>query len=221
MAREILAHELQHLIHWRHDPDEDIWINEGCSVFVASFLCGYEVERPWLVEAFENDPQVSLVYWASGVSSPLANYGAAYLWITYLYEHYGGIPTISSLIAEPDNGIKGINDVLSARGYSQDFDDVFSDWKIANFLDDTSFASGKFGYNNLDLRIKPVNRHFSLPISNISRSARSWAADYIEFAGGDAGADLQIDFAVRNPNYNFDVRAITGKNGVPLAVESR
>jgi len=29
MAREILAHELQHLIHWRHDPDEDIWINEG------------------------------------------------------------------------------------------------------------------------------------------------------------------------------------------------
>ena len=220
MAREILAHELQHLIHWRHDPDEDIWINEGCSVFAASFLCRYEIEHPWLIEAFESDSQVSLVYWASGVGSPLANYSAAYLWMVYLYEQYGGISTISSLIAEPDNGIKGINDVLSARGYSQDFDDVFSDWKIANFLDDTSFASGNYGYNSLDLRIKPVNRHFSLPVSNISRFVRSWAADYIEFSGGDAGADLQIDFAARNPNYDFDVRVITMKNGVPLAVES-
>ncbi len=221
IAREILAHELQHLIHWRHDPDEDIWVNEGCSEFAASFLCGYEIDRPWHVGAFESNPQVSLVHWTSGMAeSSLANYGAAYLWMIYLYEHYGGISIISSLIAEPDNGIKGINDVLSAHGYSQDFDDVFSDWKVANFLDDTSFASGKYGYNSLDLRIKPVNRHFSLPVSNISRFVRSWAADYIEFAGVDAGADLQIDLSVRNPNYNFDVRAITMKNGMPLAVES-
>ena len=45
ITREILAHEFQHLIHWRYDPDEDIWINEGCSEYSALFLCGYQSGR--------------------------------------------------------------------------------------------------------------------------------------------------------------------------------
>ena len=182
-SKEILAHEFQHVIHWRHDPNEDIWINEGCSDYAALFLCGYRSRYNWHLEAFESNPQTSLVYWPSGIRSSLANYGAAYLWMVYLHEHYGGISTISSLISHPFNGMNGINAVLSAGGYSQDFEDVFSDWKIANFLDDTTFAFGKYGYRGLDLTSFRFSgdRHSSFPISNISRYVQSWAADYIEF----------------------------------------
>jgi len=95
LSREILAHEFQHLIHWRSDPNEDIWINEGCSDYAALTLCGYgNGRRSWHLDAFERAPQTSLVYWPYGMVSPLANYGAAYLWIVYLHEHYGGAQTI-------------------------------------------------------------------------------------------------------------------------------
>jgi hypothetical protein len=222
-SMEVLAHEFQHLIHWRHDPNEDLWINEGCSDYAALFLCGYGSEiqhTPQHVEAFEREPQTSLVYWPNGVRSSLAHYGAAYLWMVYLHEQYGGTSTISSLITHPANGINGINAVLSGHGYSQDFRDVFSDWKIANFLDDVSFASGKYGYMSLDLRVGRSGRHSSFPISNVSRYIQSWAADYIEFTGGNRVSDLQIDFAGRNPAYDFDVRAIAMRDGQPVAVES-
>jgi hypothetical protein len=144
--------------------------------------------------------------------------------MVYLHEHYGGVSTISSLIAHPANGISGVSAVLSARGYSQDFEDVFSDWKIANYLDDTAFASGKYGYRNLDLRIRPGSTHFSFPVSNVSRYIQSWAADYIEFAAPSTGGqgkvpDLQIDLIGRNPAYSFDVRAIAMNSGAPVAVE--
>jgi len=219
LSKEILAHELQHLIHWRHDSNEDIWLNEGCSDYASLFLCGYGEDFSWHVEIFEDEPQTSLVYWPGGVGSSMANYGAAYLWTVYLHEQYGGISTISSLIAQPANGINGVNAVLSSRGYSQAFEDVFADWKIANFLDNNTFASGRYGYDGLDLEVKLSRRHSSFPVSPVSRYIQSWAADYIEFTGGDGMSDLQIDFTARNPNYDFDVKAIKMKNGMLVAVE--
>jgi hypothetical protein len=220
LSREILAHEFQHLIHWRHDPNEDLWVNEGCSDYAALFLCGYDADSSWHIEAFENEPRTSLVNWSSGVGSSMANYGAAYLWLLYLHEQYGGAFTISALIAHPANGLNGVNAVLAARGYSQNFGDVFSDWKVANFLDDTGFASGEYGYSSMDLRVKRSHRHSSFPISDVLRYVRSWAADYVEFTGGDGLSDLLIDFAGRNPAHDFDVKVIEMRYGVPVAVRS-
>ncbi len=218
LSKEILAHELQHLIHWRHDSNEDLWVNEGCSDYAALFLCGYGEDFSWHVEAFESEPQTSLVYWPGGVGSSMANYGAAYLWTVYLHERYGGISTISSLIAHPSNGINGVNSILSTRGYSQTFEGVFSDWKVANFLDDVD--SERYGYDGLDIEMKPGRRHSSFTVSDVSRYIPSWAADYIEFTGGDGISDLQIDFTGRNPNYSFDVRVIKMKDDTLVAVES-
>ena len=220
MSMEILAHEFQHVIHWRHDPNEEVWLNEGCSDYAAMFLCGYNTDQDWHTKAFEEEPQTSLVYWPGGMASSLANYGAAYLFMVYLHEHYGGVSTISALIAYPADGISGVNAVLSARGYSEDFGDVFSDWKIANYLDDTGFDSGKYGYMEIDLSIKRGRKHFSFPVSSTSRYIQSWAGDYIEFTGGDRVSDLQIDFIKSNPDHNFDVRAIVMAGGEPVAVES-
>jgi len=220
MSMELMAHEFQHLIHWHHDSNEDTWVNEGCSDYAALYLCGYDMDNSWHVRAFEIEPQTSLVYWPGGMRSSLASYGAAYLWTVYLHEHYGGVSTISSLIAHPNNGINGVNSVLSAQGYSQDFEDVFSDWKIANFLDDPDFSSGNYGYSGLDIGVDIGIRHSSFPVTNSSRHLESWAADYIEFTGGDGISNLQIDFFGQNPAYTFDVRAIPMLNGRPAAVKS-
>ena len=39
VAHNVIAHEFLHLIHWRHDPHEATWVDEGCAGY-ASFLCG-------------------------------------------------------------------------------------------------------------------------------------------------------------------------------------
>jgi hypothetical protein len=219
LAREILAHEFQHLIHWRYDSDEDIWINEGCSEYSALFLCGYQLGRhSEHVEAYENEPQTSLVSWGNNMDT-LANYGASYLWMMYLHEHYGGISTISSIITEPTHGINGINTVLISKGYSQRFSDVFSDWKVANYLDNDTYESGRYGYSNLDLVPIYSYRHDAFPISNRSHFIQSWSANYIEFTGGNGSSNLNIDFGIKQ-SYDFDIRVISIKNEKPIAVES-
>jgi len=220
MAREILAHEFQHLIHWKYDPDEDLWINEGCSEYASLFLCGYGSNGySSRVEAFERNPEISLVYWKSGMSNSLANYGASYLWMLYLHEHYGGVSTISSIIANSDNGINGINAVLLSKGYSQSFKDIFSDWKVANFLDDESFESGRYSYKSLDINLQ-YKTNSTYPINNRSRTTQSWSPGYIGFSEGNHTADLIIDFNADKPFYNYDVKVVSIKNGKPVAIEN-
>ncbi|MBD3181964.1 hypothetical protein GF312_06720 [Candidatus Poribacteria bacterium] len=213
-SKEILAHEFQHLIHWKHDPDEDIWLNEGCSEYAAIFLCGYGGDKSMHVRSFEMKPQTSLVYW----SGLLENYGASFLWVLYLHEQYGGVSTISALIDEQDNGIKGINDVLSNRGYSRNFSEVFSDWKIANIMDDTSYANGRYGYKNLDLNLRIDTRHASYPTERMN-NIQSWTADYIQFSNGDGISDLLLDFNGKNPAHSFDIKIISMLNGRPVGIE--
>ena len=56
---KVLAHELQHAIHWAHDQGEDSWVNEGLSE-VATELVGYS---PTFIDAFlRQDPQLNSTF---------------------------------------------------------------------------------------------------------------------------------------------------------------
>ncbi|RKY65983.1 MAG: hypothetical protein DRQ08_04270, partial [Candidatus Latescibacterota bacterium] len=58
-SHRVLAHEFQHMIHFNMDPEEETWLNEGCSTF-AEFINGYGVRPP---ENFKDHPEDSLVEW--------------------------------------------------------------------------------------------------------------------------------------------------------------
>jgi hypothetical protein len=140
------AHEFQHLIHRDIDADEYSWVNEGCSE-LAQIICGYGFPTSHLANYMDDFWETSLVIW----EGTLADYGAVAFFTYYMYEHYGGQPFIYALVHEQDNGIKGYNDVLKARHIWKNFDQIFQDWGIANYLDDTSFANGIYGYFGLDI----------------------------------------------------------------------
>ena len=140
-----VAHEFQHLIHHDNDPNELSWVNEGCST-LAEFICGYGATtnlQYYMIYFWDT----SLVIWEGN----LENYGAVFLWTLYMYEHYGGQPLIWDIVHEQANGIQGWNNVLKAHHIKKNFDQIFEDWAIANYLDDTSFANGIYGYYGLDL----------------------------------------------------------------------
>ncbi|MBM3236726.1 hypothetical protein FJZ31_10575 [Candidatus Poribacteria bacterium] len=212
----VVAHEFQHLIHWRYDPNEEIWINEGCSDY-AMFLCGYDVSTH--VSAFEKEPDSSLVNWPRGMQSKLSYYGAAYLWMLYLHEHYGGPRIISTIIRNQTNGISSINAALAAFGYSKYFSQIFADWKVANYVDDLQIENGIYGYLNENPKPRTKEEYRYYPISNSDDQVEAWAADYISFTGMTGFGDLKLNFS-GDSNYRYDVKVIEYHAGQPTNIRN-
>ena len=210
----VLAHEFAHLIHWRHDADEAIWINEGCAEY-AMFVCGYQVRGH--VSSFQQNPHISLIDWPQGTRSQLAHYGAAYLWMLYLHEHYGGSQTIAAIVKDRANGISGIDNALHSRGIEATFPVIYADWKVANYLDDTEFADGQYGYQNEQLRLRHRREHRSYPVSVENNVLASYGSDYIPFYPSARNGSLSLSFEGDN-RLPYDVKAIEFQGEQPTTV---
>ena len=210
----VLAHEFQHLIHWRRDPNETIWINEGCAEY-ATFVCGYQVGNH--VSSFQRNPHVSLVNWSQGRQSEVAHYGAVYLWMLYLHEHYGGAQTIAAIVKDRANGISGINNALRSRGVESTFSAIYTDWKVANYLDDNEFADGRYGYQNEQLKLQPRREHRSYPVSVKNNVLASYASDYIPFYPNIQNGSLSLSFE-GDGHFSYDVKAVEFQGGQPTTV---
>ncbi|MCF6270223.1 MAG: T9SS type A sorting domain-containing protein [Melioribacteraceae bacterium] len=172
----VVAHEFQHMIHWNWDADEESWINEGCGEY-AMYLYGF----PDPIIIFNMYPDNDLTMWDSGFS----DYVQSYLFIMYLFEQYGGANAIKALVEEKRNGTEGVTQALSTLGYSDTMNEVFSNWAIANYLDDTTQNNGKYGYFNIELpEFETFRSHSNYPIEQVNGSVSPWAADYIWMNNG-------------------------------------
>lgn len=204
----VIAHELQHLIHWKHSPNEEIWIDEGCAGY-ASFQCGYTPYQH--IQAFQNTPNISLTDWSQmNQAHLLAHYGAALLFMQYLHDHYGGTETIAAIVKNRLDGIIGITHTLAARGLPNKFSNIFSDWKVANYLSTWHLLGNvktPFRYNTSVPVIKPLFAHDIYPATGKNRSLANFASHAIEYKVANAGqAGLAFSFTTqRNTNVNIKV----------------
>jgi len=189
-GHEIAAHEFQHLIHDKHDGDEDLWVNEGMSMMAMHVLYHNTSgsSLPSYIRAFENNHDNSLTEF----DNTMTDYGQVYVFMEYIYEHYGGEEVLRNIVDNPLNGIDGIVDTLNSMGYSTDFTSVFMRWTAANMLDETVAANGTYGYREIDINIEPDVRHANYPL-HFGGSVEAWAADYIMFENG-TGLSLVVDF---------------------------
>jgi hypothetical protein len=142
----VFAHEFEHLIHFDIDPDEPSWVDEGLAD-LAGFFCGYGHSQSHVAYYMVYHPFTALTFWGGG----LEDYGASYLFQLYLFEKFGGAAFTSALVADQANGIEGIENTLAAFGHRERFDEVFDNWTVANYIDDTRKAGGKYGYVTLDI----------------------------------------------------------------------
>ncbi|MBM3211023.1 hypothetical protein FJZ33_02310 [Candidatus Poribacteria bacterium] len=170
----IVAHEFMHLVQWIRDPLEATWVNEGIAMY-AETIMGYSIKD--YITAFEKNPDVSLLNWTGGIES----YGASYLFFAYLSERFGGDSVIAAIVKNTDQGTTGIEKALSGLGKDISFDRLFSDWSIANYLDNPSIYDGIYGYVNLDIKLKSTNTESQYPLALKESSIKSWSAHYIEF----------------------------------------
>ena len=134
-----LAHELQHAVHWRADPSEEGWVNEGLSE-VAKELAGYHA---YFTQSFRSNPQTQLNYWPNDPRLSPAHYGGSSLFFIYLAQHYGGYQNLKLLLNGPEDGIEAVNAYLTRLGFAKTFQDVFKDWVVANTI---NAPEGLYGY---------------------------------------------------------------------------
>lgn len=181
---EVLAHELQHVIHWANDGSEETWVNEGLSDLAVS-VAGYRVSN---ISRFLRSPTTSLVNWPLDNSNVLAHYGGSALFFNYLLEHYGSDEGLIDLVKEPADGIAGIDAYLAKQGFGTTFKQVFGDWVIANVLDQ---SPGRYGYQELDVQVsikKTLNG-----TGKLDSEIPQYAAEYIELTSNRNSVRIKFD----------------------------
>jgi hypothetical protein len=177
-----LAHELQHMIHWRMDRGEELWINEGLSEYaqqVAEFTVG-----GGFAAAFAADPDLQLTTWGT-TNGNRPHYGAAYLFMVYLAQRFGP-EAIANLVADPANGMASVTNVLASVGADIDGEQLFADWAAANYADQPQALgeAGRYGYSEMDPPALAVAaEHSRYPVEAQQATVGNFATDYIELAG--------------------------------------
>ena len=180
---EVLAHELQHAAHWASDPTEETWINEGLSE-LAIFLAGY---RPNTGRQFLRSRPISLVHWPLSSLASGTNYGAASLFMHYLWEHYSQGDDLRALVGQQEDGIAGIDAYLKASGFQERFRDVFRDWAVANFLDEEQGAYS-YGHFQVQANVLAFVDGFSQYTSDIPQ----YSVEYVELTSIEGPARLRF-----------------------------
>ena len=193
---QVLAHELQHAIHWNADRTEDTWVNEGLSELAVTIAGRSDLSAL----AFRRAGPTSLTIWPAGDIGGAENYGAASLFMHYLTEHYGGRKDLRPLLSEPGDGIGGIDSFLEAAGYDTRFSEIFRDWAVANLL---SEDQGRYGYSGLPASF-PLYRHLKAG-EGMNSSIPQYAIEYIRLGNPSDPATLMFSGDATAPLLPIDV----------------
>ncbi len=136
-----LAHEFQHLIHYRYDQDEETWVNEGLSEY-AEVAAGFALRSP---DKYFANTNTGLKTWrATTDSDVLADYSRVALWTLYCAEQNGD-EFIRQLVQNPAHGTSGFNAAVLLAKAPYPFATIFENWLIANSVNDRSISPA-YGY---------------------------------------------------------------------------
>ncbi len=187
---ELVAHELQHLIHAHADDGEDSWVNEGLSQVASQLVGGGQV---WIPQ-FLAQPDLQLDHWpTAGYTVP--NYAASELFFAYLLDHYGGRANASTLLNEPGDSWDGVDAYLAVYGTTSD--NVFADWVVANWLDT---EDGPHSHPNLDLTTS-VSQSVTSGESG-DGAVHQFAADYFRVESGTFRFDGADEVSIGVPEHD-------------------
>jgi hypothetical protein len=195
-----LARQFQRLIQWFQDRNEERWVKEGLAelaaqIWLKSVRGPHKLEAGAPERAYLDLPDTSLTAWEDTLArgGATAQWGAAYLFAIYFHERFGDAGT-RALVAHPLNGVAGFDAVLKEMDAGLDFEGLFAEWLVANYLDLGPQPGGKdsqYGYATLDVeRPTPAAIYQDYPVTVMS-SVQQFGADYILLQGE---GDLRICF---------------------------
>lgn len=186
-ALSTLAHEFQHLIHYRYDTNELTFINEGCSL-VAEVICGYPIYDQ---ADYVGGTNVNLLSW----QGELSDYSRAARFMTYVRDQVG-VGVFKPLVQNTQDGVLGLDAALQSIGTTLRFNEIFQNFVIANILDDKTLNPA-YGYTYPNLP-KAQGRLLANPnVPTTGSTVQVLAAEYLSFKFGE---NLRAHFTVTNPS---------------------
>ncbi len=204
----VLAHEFQHMIHWANDRNEETWVNEGLSE-LAQEIAGFPPDTSFS-DGFADVPDTQLNTWSDEPGTNGVHYGSAYLFMAYFLQRFGPELT-QSVVAQAANGPEGFNNALREAGLDITFNDVFSDWVVANFVDDPTALGmdGVYGYVELDhpqpITDKSYRRY---PVEPRTTTVFNYATNYVELTGSGS---VTFEFNGQTETKLADVQPFSGE----------
>jgi len=208
MTLSVAAHELEHMIHWGYDEDEESWVDESCA------------EAAMTVNGYYTD-QGHVAYFLAHTDTQLTDtghidYGACLLWGTYMYEQFQGLGILGAWVADPANGEAGVDSTLAYIGAGETFESLFKEWVVANYLDDPSLKGGPYGYEFFDIPALTFTRTVSTYPFTYSGGVKSDAAEYFFFTDAP-GKTINLTFSSTYPE-RFVLRVIKRSSLNPSSV---
>lgn len=200
-----LAHEFTHMIQQNIMSGGEAWVKEGTAE-VGARAAGQQ--SGGLDALFDQNPDIQLTEWAETPSQSSAHYGAAYLFMTYYAQQFGGYAAIGQLLAGDGRGEASFNRHLASRGLSATFESIFKDWAIANYLDDKTIAGGRYGYDERR-PVKPAAETVKTFPYRSSTTVHQYGTDY--YVLPSPKGDLTISFDGQENAKLVDVDAHSGK----------
>ena len=210
----VLAHEFQHMIHWKGDRNESTWLNEGCSELAMALNershedGNYNVGNSDLSYSYAPDTQLNS--WPEGTAGDAsANYGGAYLFMEYFLDRFGEEAT-QTLVAAPENGMESVDITLAQLGENGDHRSLFAEWSVANFLDAPEIGNGEYGYRAIDPYEPTLDIYYKQSDYPVRRTStvHQYGVDYIELT---ADSPLTFTFTGSNQARILDTAAFSGK----------
>jgi len=174
-----VVHEFQHMAHFARCPSQEGWVDEGASE-LATRVAGYDSGQP---QALMAQPSVQLNAWSPTNGPELVrHYQASYLFLRYVAERAGGWPALPRLLETCARGEALFADFLSREPIAPDVESLFTDWTVANLVQDSSIEDGRYAYASSAFHTNPTG---SAALRTPFLSAvPQYAPNYIELPAG-------------------------------------
>lgn len=219
-----LAHEFQHLISFYQKTklqnlEDEIWLNEARSE-LAPTIVGYDAQYAGShlekrVKRFLNQPTEPLAEWKNDV----IDYSAVNLFMQYLVGRFGN-QLITLMTQSNKVGIESVNTALAGVGATENFQELFGSWAVANYLNNcNSGTAGRYCYNRValdypHLHIEPSAYSLANGRIDVATWVKDWSPRWYKINSADGSAkNLQINFESFGVLADFGVYYIIERNG--------
>ncbi|MFZ3151540.1 MAG: hypothetical protein WA116_07640 [Anaerolineaceae bacterium] len=178
-----MAHEFQHMIHWYQDKNEETWVNEGFSM-LAEHVNGYDAGG--FDYEYMLNPDMQLTDWGGDTGENGAHYGASYLFMVYFLDRFGEDAT-KAVVSHKENGFTSMEKVMQelnlvnpTTGLAYTADEFFTDWSVANYLQDPSVESQRYSYTSYSPYKMNITQSVRSCPAQLRRDVYQYGVNYIE-----------------------------------------
>lgn len=183
----VLAHEFQHMVHFHRCRSQETWVDEGAAE-LATTLAGFGTPH---VHQFARRPDVQLTAWTDQPGNFSRHYQAAYLFLRYVVDRFGGPSVLPQLLEGCERGPALFSRFLAQRAEPLTFDQLFADWAVANLLDDPSVGDGRYGHPGADIQV-PITATLERAVP-LDGHLPQYAANYVELPAGSGTVQFRGD----------------------------